>query len=322
MAYPFSDPLVQARAIAMPTFLGLPEISLGTVAPGDIVVLGACDATPYETAKPSHSARAPAAIRAASARYAAWHQHHDFDTDGLMLEVAGGRAVDAGDVATDPASPADNRRAIAAAVRQVLDARATPVVLGGDDSVPIPVLSAYERHGPIWVVQVDAHIDWRDERDGERMGWSSPMRRASEMPWVAGMIQIGARGVGSARRNELQAARDWGAKIVTARQVHARGMQAALEAIPNGARTFVTLDCDGLDPSVMPGVAAPVPGGLGYWDVVALLEELAARTRIAGFDIVELMPERDAGGLSALMAGRFVTLAIGAINRSHRRSGS
>ncbi len=300
----------------MPTFLGLPEISLEAVAPGDIVVLGARDATPYEPAKPSHASRAPAAIRAASARYAAWHRHHDFDVDGPMLEVVGGRAADAGDIATDPATPADNRRAIAAAVRQVLEAGATPIVLGGDDSVPIPVLSAYERHGPIWVVQVDAHIDWRDERDGERLGWSSPMRRASEMPWVEGMVQIGARGVGSARREELQAARDWGAKIVTARQVHAHGLQAALEMIPSGAKTFVTLDCDGLDPSVMPGVGAPVPGGLGYWHVVALLEGLAARSRIAGFDIVELVPERDAGGLSALMAGRFVTLAIGAINRS------
>jgi agmatinase len=92
--------------------------------------------------------------------------------------------------------------------------------------------------------------------------------------------------------------------------------------IPNGAKTFVTLDCDALDPSVMPGVGAPVPGGLGYWNVVALFEELAARTRIAGFDIVELVPERDVGGLSALMAARFVTLAIGAIDRSARPSSS
>jgi agmatinase len=86
--------------------------------------------------------------------------------------------------------------------------------------------------------------------------------------------------------------------------------------IPHRASVFITLDCDGLDPSVMPGVAAPVPGGLGYWQVVALLEGLASRTRIAGFDIVELVPERDAGGQSALMAARLVTLVIGAIQRA------
>jgi agmatinase len=322
LAYPFPLKLAHFGLLLMSTFLGLPQISLEAVSPGDIVVLGARDATPYEMAKPSHARGAPDAIRSASARYASWHQHHDFDVDGPMLEVVGGRAVDAGDIATDPAMPGDNRRAIAAAVRQVLDARAAPVVLGGDDSVPIPVLSAYERHGPIWIVQIDAHIDWRDERDGERMGWSSPMRRASEMPWVEGIIQIGARGVGSATRDDIQAARQWGARIVPARQVHAQGVQAALAMIPNGAKTFVTLDCDALDPSVMPGVGAPVPGGRGYWNVVALFEELAARTRIAGFDIVELVPERDVGGLSALMAARFVTLAIGAIDRSARPSSS
>lgn len=300
----------------MPTFLGLPETSLGAVLPGDIVIMGACDATPYETAKPSHARGAPEAIRSASARYASWHRHYDFDVDGPLFDAEGRRAVDAGDIATDPATPEDNRRAIAAAVQQVLDARATPVVLGGDDSVPIPALAAYERHGPIWIVQVDAHIDWRDERNGERMGWSSPMRRASEMPWVEGIVQIGARGVGSAKRDDVQAARQWGANIVTARQVHTHGIETALEAIPNGAKTFVTLDCDGLDPSIMPAVGAPVPGGLGYWQAVALLEGLASRTRIVGFDIVELVPERDIGGLSALMAARLVTLAIGAISRS------
>ena len=212
--------------------------------------------------------------------------------------------------------PRENRDAIEAAVRRVLEAGATPLVLGGDDSVPIPVLAAYEQHGPIWIVQVDAHIDWRDERSGERMGWSSPMRRASEMPWVAGIVQIGARGVGSAQLEDVQAARRWGTRLITARQVHEEGISAALEMIPKGVQTFLTLDCDGLDPCVMPAVTAPVPGGLDYWHVVALLEGLAARSRIAGFDLVELTPEKDVNGISALTAARIVTVAIGAIGRS------
>ena len=99
-----------------------------------------------------------------------------------MLDTSWQRVLDAGDIATSLTTPRENRDAIEAAVRGVLKAGATPLVLGGDDSVPIPVLAAYEQHGPIWIVQVDAHIDWRDERSGERMGWSSPMRRASEMP--------------------------------------------------------------------------------------------------------------------------------------------
>ncbi|MFM9850492.1 MAG: arginase family protein [Hyphomicrobiaceae bacterium] len=107
---------------------------------------------------------------------------------------------------------------------------------------------------------------------------------------------------------------------MTARHVHAHGIGAALEKVPEGAKTFITFDCDAFDPSLMPGVGAPVPGGLGYWHVVALFEGLAPRTQIAGFDIVELVPERDIGGLSALTAARLVTLAIGAIDRSTAKS--
>ena len=77
----------------MPTFLGLPQTSLETVLPGDVVILGACDATPYETARPSHARGGPDAIRSASARYASWHHHHDFDVDGPMLDAAGRQEV-------------------------------------------------------------------------------------------------------------------------------------------------------------------------------------------------------------------------------------
>lgn len=221
-----------------------------------------------------------------------------------------------GDIAGDPQAPSENREAIREAVAAILDRGATPVVLGGDDSVPIPVLQAYEAHGPIWVVQVDAHIDWREERFGERMGWSSPMRRASAMGWVEGIVQIGARGVGSALRQDIEDARRWGARIVTARQVFEDGIAPALAGIPQNARVVVSLDFDGLDPAVMPGVMAQVPGGLTYWHIVELFEGLAERTRIVGVDVVELAPQRDLGNISALTAARIVMNAIAAIETS------
>ncbi|MGE0205655.1 MAG: arginase family protein [Hyphomicrobiaceae bacterium] len=304
----------------MTTFLGLPATSLDAVTAGDIVVLGVDDATPYEAGKRSHAAGGAGAIREASRRYGDWHGHHDFDTGRPMLEPAGRRLLDAGDIATDPTTPAANRQAIEAAVSGILGAGATPIVLGGDDSVPIPVFAAYREHGPIWIVQIDAHIDWRDERYGERLGWSSPMRRASEMPWVAGMVQIGARGVGSARREEVEAARAWGAHLVTAREVHEGGMVRALAAVPAGASVVCTLDCDGLDPSVMPGVVALAPGGLSHWHIVDLFAHLATRTRLVGFDLVELAAERDPSGLTSLAAVRFITLAIAAMARSEQKA--
>jgi arginase family enzyme len=86
--------------------------------------------------------------------------------------------------------------------RQVLDRGAVPFLLGGDDSLPIPMLEAFGAHRGkrLTILQIDAHIDWRDEVGGERLGLSSTMRRASEMGHVERIIQVGQRGIGSARR--------------------------------------------------------------------------------------------------------------------------
>jgi len=204
---------------------------------------------------------------------------------------------------------------IAARIGEILTAGAVPLVLGGDDSVPIPVLQAFRKHGPISILQLDAHIDWRDRVGDETHGLSSNMRRASEMPWVERIVQVGARGIGSARAGEVADAESWGSKIVTAREVHESGIDAALRYVPDGANCVITVDCDGLDPSVIPAVAAPAPGGLTYWQAVELIQGVAQRARIVGFDLVELAPDRDADGLSALAAGRLVCHAVAAIAR-------
>jgi agmatinase len=296
----------------MQTFLGTDSIKLADVGAGQVVVLGAPHCTPYEPGKPSHSADAPAAIRAASAKFASWHDHYDFDT-GTELLPADDRLVDAGDIAGRPDTPEANRSAITDAVRTVLMAGAHPIVFGGDDSVPIPVFEASRDHGPIWIVQVDAHIDWRDERFGEPLGWSSTMRRASEMAWVDGIVQVGIRGVGSARAEDVAFAKDWGAMIVTAGAIHERGMAQALATVPDGARVYVTLDCDAFDPSLMPGVMAQSPGGLTYWQAMEMFADLKQRCQVIGFNLVELAPQRDVGGTSALTSVRLACLAANAM---------
>ncbi|WP_292332149.1 arginase family protein, partial [Mesorhizobium sp.] len=112
----------------------------------------------------------------------------------------------------------------------------------------------------------------------------------------------------------------YGSRFVTAREVHAHGVEAALRHIPEGARVVVTLDCDSLDPSIMPGVAARTPGGLTYTQAIDLIAGLGKRARIAGFDLVELYPPAD-DGLSALTAARLLVNAIGAIVRQPRLEG-
>ena len=302
----------------MTTFLGLPAGDCHSIAADNIVVVGVQDATPYEPGKASHSQDGPAAIRDASQKFAEWHDHYDFDIGAKLINLPKGRVVDIGEIDCDPNTPESNRTNIQATISGILGAGARPLVLGGDDSVPIPVLAAYENHEPIWVIQVDAHLDWREERFGERLGWSSPMRRASEMGWVAGMVQIGIRGVGSAFVQDVRDAKEWGSKIVTARDVWRSGMSKALEQVPQDARVFVSLDLDAIDPAFMPGVMAQSPGGLNYWHIIDLFEWLSLHQNIVGCNIVELAPQRDVNGVSAMTAARIACSAISAMNKSSR----
>ena len=299
------------------TFLGLPAATLGEGAKADIAIFGAATATPYPSVG-AYCAGAPRAIRAGIADWAGARDHMDFDLGGRMLPPSV-TAVDCGDLAIDANDAAGNRAKITAAARAVLDGGAVPVVMGGDDSVPIPLFHAFEGRGAFTVLQVDAHIDWRDEVQGLKLGLSSTMRRASEMGWIEKIIQVGARGTGSARVSDFEDARAAGVTFVSGREVAAHGIKAALDAIPAGANLLVTIDCDGLDPTVIPGVIGPAPGGLSYWQAVELLQGAAQRATIAAFDIVEFMPERDIQKQGALAAARLMANAIGLIARQRKR---
>jgi agmatinase len=299
---------------ASPRFLGFPD-RLADGGTPRAVIFGAGHGSTYPGRDSSGHASAADAVRAASQEDAALVEHWDFDLGGPLFGGGPVSCIDAGDVPTVVHDNAGNRARIEARTRAVLALPAVPILIGGDDSVPIPFLAGFAEHGPIWILHIDAHIDWRDEVHGERWGYSSPMRRASEMGHVAGMVQVGIRAVGSARAAEVEAARRYGSRLVTAREIHAEGVEAALRHIPDGARTVVTLDCDGLDPGIMPGVAARTPGGLTYTQAIDLIAGLGRRARIAGFDLVELYPPADVDGLSALTAARLLVNAIGAIVR-------
>lgn len=296
------------------TFLGLPDrLTDGRLPRAVIFDAGHGSAYPGEDS--SDHTTAANAIRAASHVDAELVEHWDFDLGGPLFDGGQVSCIDAGTIPTTMRDNAGNRARIEARTREVLALPAVPILLGGDDSVVIPFLAGFAVLGPVWILQIDAHIDWRDEVHGERYGYSSPMRRASEMAHVAGMVQVGLRSVGSARSSEIEAARQFGSLFVTAREIHAAGVDAALRHIPEGAQVVVTLDCDGLDPGIMPGVCARTPGGLTYTQTIDLVAGIGRRARIVGFDLVELYPPADIDGVSALTAARLVVNAIGAIVR-------
>ena len=298
------------------TFAGFPSCVDLAQLQADIALIGIPYGTPYAPEKLPHCLYAPDAIRRESNRYrddpVAW----DFDLDGTLLGDSSIRVVDCGNLPGSQNDPGGNRERTQEGVASILAKNAIPVVLGGDDSIPIPVMGAYAGGEPFHVLQLDAHIDWRDSVGGVREGYSSTMRRASELDCVAGIVQAGMRGAGSARSEERRAAANYGAEIVLAKTLMREGNQAVLRYIPEGGRCFLTIDFDVLDPSVMTAVGAPTPGGLNYQTLIDIIHGAAVRTKIVGVCLVEFAPEADLHNLSAVTAMRIAWNVIGALARA------
>lgn len=239
--------------------------------------------------------------------------HYDYDFGGDIFAGRSIRVVDCGDVVMSPGQYAENNQRATEAIRTILDRGAVPFVLGGSHEVTIPTLYAYDGQEPMYLVQLDAHLDWRDEVNGVRDGLSSPMRRASEMSWISGMAQIGMRGVGSARQQEVDDARAYGSLLVGAQQLHISGVDAVLDRIPDADRYYITFDADGLDPTIAPAVGAPAFGGLTYFEALNILKGVARKGRVVGFDFVVVRPVLDIGNMTSNLAARMTLNMIGAM---------
>jgi agmatinase len=124
------------------------------------------------------------------------------------------------------------------------------------------------------------------------------------------------RASGSARQEEVDFARAWGAHITTAYALHDMGMAAVLATIPDGERYYLTIDADGLDPACMPAVAGPAPGGVTFVQARQLIHGLVRKGRVVGMDIVEIQPTRDSHQISCMTAGRLILNLIGASIRA------
>jgi agmatinase len=281
------------------------------------VLFGAPHGTPYPLIDNRVHEDAPQALRDVMSEDTRWTNHWDFDLGGTLNDGRDFRFGDLGDLRTQPNDGPGNRDLIRQTTTEILAAGAVPLMIGGDDSTPIPFIEAFAKQGPLTILQIDAHIDWREERRGEDFGFSSTMRRASEMPHVERIIHAGIRALGSARETEVKDALAWGAHIVTSRQIMAEGVAPVLDLIPKGANVLITFDCDALDGAIMPAVISPTPGGLTYWHILDLIAGVRQRARIAGLDLIEFVPERDhANQSAAYLAGRILVFAAGTIART------
>jgi agmatinase len=300
-------------------FLGCPVVGDLTQLDADIALVGIPHGVSYVVDDEQRGlATAPAAVREASQQFAEDLTHHDFDLGRPLLRDGGPRLVDVGDVPFAFGAGDENVRRADEALAQIVGRGVMPLVIGGDDSIPPIVARALARDGTFDVVTIDAHLDFRDEVGGERFGRSSPARRMSELPQVRSVTQIGLRGSGGSPTLEVEEARAAGHRLITAAEVHERGPQWLSDQLPPRGDVFVSIDCDGLDPSVAPGTGWPQPGGLTFRHVAAVIAKLSRTSSIVGGDVVELLPSRDVNGLTALTATRlFVLLADSRAQTAH-----
>ncbi|UOA27372.1 agmatinase [Pseudosulfitobacter sp. DSM 107133] len=255
----------------------------------------------------------PRGVREASTLFSFGHAGaYDHEDDATYLP-ASVRIVDMGDADIIHTDTEGSHANIEAGVRAALKAGALPVVIGGDHSVNIPCIRAFDDQGDIHVLQIDAHLDFVDERHGVRHGHGNPMRRAAEQSYVTGLTQVGIRNVSSTAREGYADARAMGSDIISVRQARKMGTQALLARIPLGARIYITLDIDAFCPSIAPGTGTPSHGGFLYYEVLELLQGVAQGHEIVGIDLVEVAPDYDPTGSTTVLAAQVLLNLLGFI---------
>ncbi|WP_299164903.1 agmatinase [uncultured Tateyamaria sp.] len=303
--------------VGISTFGKRPYVAEWDKIDADVAILGA----PFDAGTQWRSGArfGPRAVREASTLFSFGHAGaYDHEDDATYLPEAV-RIVDMGDADIIHTDTAGSHANIETGVRSALAAKALPVTIGGDHSINIPCIRAFEGQGDIHILQIDAHLDFVDERHGVRHGHGNPMRRAAECAHVTGLTQVGIRNVSSTAKEGYADARAMGSDILSVRQARALGPKAVIDRIPAGARLYITIDIDAFCPSIAPGTGTPSHGGFLYYDVLEMLQAAAQRHEVVGIDLVEVAPDYDPTGSTAILAAQVLMNLLGFV--FHARAG-
>ena len=276
----------------------------------DIAVLGA----PFDAGSQFRSGArmGPRGIREASTLFSFGHGGaYDHEDDITYLPADTTRIVDIGDADIIHTDTIQSHANIEFGVKKILEAKAIPVVLGGDHSVNIPCINAFKNEDPIHIIQIDAHLDFVNERHGVRFGHGNPMYRASEKEYVSGMTQIGIRNVSSTAREGYIEAKERGSKIFSVRQFRKMGISQILNTIPKNIRYYLTIDIDAFDPSIASGTGTPSHGGFYYYEILELIDGLTKQGNIVGLDLVEVAPDYDITNSTSTLAAQLLMNIMG-----------
>ena len=257
----------------------------------------------------------PREIRNYSTRYSGWggsqqKGYWDINQNKRFLEDIS--MSDCGDVDVAYYDIERNRKIITQTVKKILKAGTFAVVIGGDHSITYPCICAFEDFKSLDIIQIDAHLDWIDEVDGIRYANGSPMRRSMELDFTNKMVQLGIRCIRS-RESDYNFAKSQGSQIFTRQDIRQKGVDEIVEKLPPLGNVYVSIDIDGLDPSIAPGTGSPTVDGLLYYEVINLLKGITKKSNVVGFDIVEVNPMVDLSGQTCLLATTLILEFLGMI---------
>ena len=231
----------------------------------------------------------PRSIREHSLRFGT-DGYYDQDADKVFLqyEIAHERIADVGDADVWPTDVEGTFGRITDMTRKLLDAKAMPVVLGGDHAITFPVVRAYSE--PLHVVHFDAHIDYSPFVHGFEYTNTHAFRHIHRMSHVESLTQVGIRSLRNAREVVQDSIND-GNRVVGMREFRDLGPDGIAEVVPQDGRCYVSIDIDVLDLPLVPGCVSGEPNGMSYDELRDALFSLAERTEIVGFDLVEVNPQ-------------------------------
>ena len=220
------------------------------------------------------------------------------------------QVADIGDVAINTFNLLDSVRIIEEAYDEILSHGCKPLTLGGDHTIPLPILRAMNKvHGPVGVIHVDAHADVNDHMFGERIAHGTPFRRAIEEGLIdpKRMVQIGLRATGYAA-DDFDWAAGLGVRVVPAEQCWYKSMtplMAEIRAQMGVGPVYLTFDIDALDPAFAPGTGTPEIGGLTSIQGIEIIRGCRGLNLIGG-DLVEVSPPYDTTGNTAITAANLM----------------
>jgi agmatinase len=208
------------------------------------------------------------------------------------------------EIQPDMTGPENMTQRVYQVARELLDKNKMVLMLGGEHSLTLGMVKAYrERHEALSVLQLDAHADLRDTYLGTRFSHATVMRRVCEL---CPIVPVGIRSLSEEERRFIDEA---GIKPVYAEDLISTGdsIKRIIATLSN--EVYITIDLDVLDPSIMSAVGTPEPGGIGWYELLNLLYEVAKSRRIVGFDLVELCPDegpRSCAFLAAKLAYKLI----------------